>query len=729
MMNLSSSLDDRLESCLAALDAGASLESVLSDLTDDDRAELEPLLRLTTAVRILPDPAMAQPRPDLDPTLVSVPVRRQKRRWSFWQPGERGRLNFGLLFGSVYATGLAVAMIAVLLGVILLPRLLPGVTQVASPGFLGRPTRQKPTQTSVLIASTPGMAPELETHYGVGDAPNPAIARLGVGLPRQIALSPDGTMLAVGASTGVYVYDTTTMDQLWSESTYAAVEEIRWSADSRRVAARLHKWPNLLVWNSATGEYVRSLEYSGEVLSMAWSPDRVYMAGGFYMPDPEGDGGYAYGVAIWQVDTGEVVVETVLGTESQVLPIEGDEPKMPTGLDWSPTGDLLAVVVGERSVALIDPASGDIDKIVRTEAGGEPFHVAFSPDGQWLAGYAESSTQVTVWQVETGERAYELEHDALAAGLSWSPDGRHLATTTYAHLQTRVWDMTNGAMVVSMTAAAQDFGVFGWFDSLAWAPDGKHFITTGQNSGAIVQWDVATGTATTMGFEFPDLASYSPEAYVGSAPDGSLIIWDSAQGVPLYNYRFAPPPEQVGWSPDQTQIAGVAADSSTVVWGIERALPMEFLDDPQLIGGWLTGEVDPRGWGCWDTVTAHNDRERLTASAISTVDASGGSAATVDIIDGDTSAAIYKWTVQGSSVCALAFSPGGKWLAIGQGSPSDVTDMRESAITILDMETGEVYDVLYGHTGSVQGLVWSADGTRLASVSVDGSIVVWGVGE
>jgi len=728
-MNLSSSLDDRLESCLAALDAGVSLESVLADLTDDDRVEIEPLLRLTTAVRTLPDPAMAQPRPDFDRTLVGMPVRRQKRRWSFWQPGERGRLNFGFLFGSVYATGLAVAMIAILLGVILIPRLLPAVTQVASPGFLGRPTEQKPTQTSVLIASTPGMAPELETHYGIGDAPNPAIARLGVGLPRQIVPSPDGTMLAVGASTGVYVYDTATMDQLWSESTYAAVEEIRWSADSRRVAARLHKWPNLLVWNSATGEYGRSLEYSGEVLSMAWSPDRVHMAGGFYMPDPEGDGGYAYGVAIWQVDTGKVVVEKVLGTESQVLPIEGDEPRMPTALDWSPTGGPLAVVVGERSIALIDPASGDIDKIVQTEAGGEPFHVAFSPDGQWLAGYAESSTQVTVWQVATGEPTYLVEHEALAAGLSWSPDGRHLATTTYAHLQTRVWDMANGAMVVSMTAAARDFSVFSWFDSLAWAPDGKHFIVTGQNSGAIVQWEVATGTATTMGFELPELAIYSPVSYVGSAPDGSLIIWDSAQGVPLYNYRFAPPPELAGWSPDQTQIAGISADGSTVIWSIERALPVEFLDDPHPIDGWLMGEVDPRGWGCWDTVTAHNERERLTASAVSMVDANDQVAAVVDIIDSNTSAAIYKWTVQGSTVCSLAFSPGGKWLAIGQGNPSDVTDMRESAITILEMETGEVYDVLYGHTGSVPGLVWSADGKRLASVSTDGSVGVGGGGE
>lgn len=726
-MNVPDPLDDRLEAYLAALDAGTPLEDVLSDLPADDRAEVESLLLLATAMRSLPDPAAAQTRPDFARVIGAPPTRQHKRRWFYWEPRVKGWLNFNSIFSNVYATGLAVAMIAILLGVIFIPRLLPIGNRVSSPGILGGLFGQKstPTQVSVMAPSTPGVMPELEVRYGTGDAPNPAIARLGIGLPRQVTPSPDGKLLAIGTTTGVYMYDSVTMNQLWSESTYAAVEEIRWSADSRRVAARLYQWGNILVWNSATGEYVRSLEYDGEVFSMDWSPDRLQIAGGFFRPDPEGDGGYAFGVAIWQVNTGKVVVEKILGTESQSLPIEGDQPARPTGLDWSPVGGPIAVAVGEHSVALIDPASGNIDKILQGDASGEPLSVRFSPDGQWLAVYATSGTQVDVWRVSTGELAYELGHDALVLGLKWSPDGTRLATTTYGRIQTRVWDMASGTMLLSITAPAQDTSVFGWFDSLAWSADGERFIVTGQGSGGIVRWDLASGTATTMGFQVPDLASYSPVAYVGSAPDGSLTIWDSAAGVPRYSFRFTPPPQPIGWSADSKQVAGVAADQSTVVWDVESAQPVQFLDSPKRIEGWLTQPIDPRGFGCWDTVTAQNDRKGLTASAVSILDAGSQVGATVNILESDTTAMIYTWTVKGSAVCALSFSPNGKWLAIGQGNQSGTSGMRESAVTILDMETGQVADVYYGHTGSVLSIVWSPDGLWLASVSADGTVVVW----
>jgi hypothetical protein len=133
MMNVPDPLDDRLEAYLAALDAGTPLEHVLRDLSADDRAEIEPLLRLTTAMRSLPDPAAAQARPDFARVIATPPARRQRRRWFYWEPREKGWLNFG----NVYATGLAVAMIAILLGVIFIPRLLPIGNQVSSPGILG----------------------------------------------------------------------------------------------------------------------------------------------------------------------------------------------------------------------------------------------------------------------------------------------------------------------------------------------------------------------------------------------------------------------------------------------------------------------------------------------------------------------------------------------------------------------------------------------------------------
>jgi WD40 repeat protein len=55
-----------------------------------------------------------------------------------------------------------------------------------------------------------------------------------------------------------------------------------------------------------------------------------------------------------------------------------------------------------------------------------------------------------------------------------------------------------------------------------------------------------------------------------------------------------------------------------------------------------------------------------------------------------------------------------KWhLPQGPGSPEDPTG-------------GELAFSLAGHDGEVRGVDWSPDGKRFASISVDGTVGVWG---
>jgi WD40 repeat protein len=52
---------------------------------------------------------------------------------------------------------------------------------------------------------------------------------------------------------------------------------------------------------------------------------------------------------------------------------------------------------------------------------------------------------------------------------------------------------------------------------------------------------------------------------------------------------------------------------------------------------------------------------------------------------------------------------------------------NDTSIIIWDTSTGEILNLLLGHTGFVRGIAWSPDGTRLASVGFDGTLRIWGV--
>jgi len=67
-------------------------------------------------------------------------------------------------------------------------------------------------------------------------------------------------------------------------------------------------------------------------------------------------------------------------------------------------------------------------------------------------------------------------------------------------------------------------------------------------------------------------------------------------------------------------------------------------------------------------------------------------------------------------VYSLAFSPDGRYLAVGTASPT---------IQIWDVTTGELFVELEGHTSRVTEVLFSPDGSLLASGSWDKTVIVW----
>lgn len=69
-------------------------------------------------------------------------------------------------------------------------------------------------------------------------------------------------------------------------------------------------------------------------------------------------------------------------------------------------------------------------------------------------------------------------------------------------------------------------------------------------------------------------------------------------------------------------------------------------------------------------------------------------------------------------VCALDFSPDGRWLASGTNA---------GLLMIWEVETGRLVRVLAGHNSLVSCLQWSPDGRRIASGSWDRTVRVWSI--
>lgn len=73
---------------------------------------------------------------------------------------------------------------------------------------------------------------------------------------------------------------------------------------------------------------------------------------------------------------------------------------------------------------------------------------------------------------------------------------------------------------------------------------------------------------------------------------------------------------------------------------------------------------------------------------------------------------------------SMAYSPDGKWLAVGMQADVRNVEVGPGTIELLDAVNGRTVRVWKPHTAAVMSLVWTRDGKRLLSGSVDGNLVI-----
>ncbi|MGP4114415.1 nSTAND1 domain-containing NTPase [Streptomyces sp. 4N509B] len=467
------------------------------------------------------------------------------------------------------------------------------------------------------------------------------------------------------------------------------------------------------------------------VESVAFSPDGATLAVGF------GDG------AVWLVDaaTGRHTVLRAAGVEDWVDELEFSPdgatlvtltasdglveawnvrsgrsrtlfatPRLVTSLAFSPDGSTLALGSSDGPVRLVDAATGEPSGDLTGHATSV-VDLVFGPGGRMLASVATDG-ELRLWDRDaaTDDARHVLaprdgEGDGDVTSIAFSPDGTTVATGV-ADGTARLVDAGSGAALHTVRVSPG-----GGVAAVGFSSDGDTLATAGED-GVVRLWDVAPGEAPRR-----TLPGEGPGEAPGEAPELSRTL--PGHGAPVTGLAFGS---------DGTTLATGDADGVVRLWDTGAGLPRRLLT-----GG--TADGDTSGDATGGDPTDADTNGDLTDGASGAVGGPGGQGSATVVLafshDGTTLAAgdengtVRVWTTAGEPrrelvldrVTSLAFAPDGATLAVGG---------LEGEVELWDLDTGRLRERLRHHSGWIDALAFTPDGTRLVSANnSDGTVRVF----
>jgi WD40 repeat protein len=195
--------------------------------------------------------------------------------------------------------------------------------------------------------------------------------------------------------------------------------------------------------------------------------------------------------------------------------------------------------------------------------------------------------------------------------------------------------------------------------------------------------------------------AWSPDGkrIASASGDHTAQVWDAANGGHVLTYRgHSSDVLTIAWSPDGRCIASTSDDGTVQIWDAFTGQHVLTYTGPSSVRGSAPAAAN--------AVAFSPDGKYL---------AIGGVGAAV-LLDASTAKVLGYYGPHGGEAHAVAFSPDGRYLAIGRD---------DSSVQVWNVVSVSNVYTYSGHSTDVFTLAWSPDGKRIASGDGNGSVQVW----
>ena len=252
-----------------------------------------------------------------------------------------------------------------------------------------------------------------------------------------VAISPDGTQVAIAGFKVTTMYDLKTLNQQWQIDTSdiynnpPTVKALAFSSDGKLLATLgcLRYSGRITIRNADTGKEIHRFEGwwhhpAGYVSfaddGIAFSPDgKLFAAGSF--GSAIGEGPRPGELRVWDAERGKLL--SVWRTKDSVQP--GKDNAAIYGIAFSPDSRRIAIACSDGDVWIWDIATKQVSGKLKGHRSTVR-RVTFSPDGQYLASAGRDQT-VRLWSTESWKQLASLRFDTPQINaLRFSPDSNSL---------------------------------------------------------------------------------------------------------------------------------------------------------------------------------------------------------------------------------------------------------------------------------------------------------------